>query len=719
MEAQITISGGIIGELSEKIPSNIIALNELIKNSYDAGANKVAVTLDSQSKTLTIVDDGCGMDENSINILFHISQSEKTYGVKNQYGRYTQGSKGLGFLSVFKFGKDVCWITKKEKGLKFCAQYDTLINSDNISSLVIPIEPCPEAQKGTKIVIKLEEYSADSLISYLSDLSNLQKVIYSFEDSSFEITLNVNGTSYSSKDKQPLIQIYPERQLYYVKYSSQEQKIKYYHNGVLILSKDYLFNANEYEIDIEIVIYQLKSRGKNNIIPLFYNPQGDLTPLIYINTNLFNNFNIFDPNIMKNIKTSDVLNQMIGSIRIFSSSSSLSFNSDRSQFLQNPLTDGIKEFLYNINKTIQTLGSQYKKYLLDFDILTTLTLPSNRLNDNSFLRSIIKDQFAFKDKVEIHKIDKKVVYSFAKKECYANIYQVNPNDEASSASSKGQTQEAGATTKGAEGKENSGEDNSVTTAKIILKQFNKKIDVPSGQINLYDEIIGAYDSKGNSISKNSIIVKEENAELQNAILQSVIIPCKKNIYYSYTDSITGLVTVRVEFEFVEPKSPVRSSSQKMPLIYIPAHQGYNISFNVSLGNLINQINMLDVDKYTEVLSCTLRATFELSIDSIKKCSKYSSLTWNKELKENIKLVISYIKSKKSFIGAVATSTKVDFDSLKNILEPSDVDVYVPKLHLGAHKSMQYVTKDEIVKLGKLAGVFVVVANEMINNPNIN
>lgn len=72
------------------------------------------------------------------------------------------------------------------------------------------------------------------------------------------------------------------------------------------MNYDYLFNASEYEIDIEIVIYQLKSRGKKHIIPLYYNPQGDLTPLIYVNTNLFNNFNIFDPNIMKNIKTSDV-----------------------------------------------------------------------------------------------------------------------------------------------------------------------------------------------------------------------------------------------------------------------------------------------------------------------------------------------------------------------------------------------------------------------------
>lgn len=52
------------------------------------------------------------------------------------------------------------------------------------------------------------------------------------------------------------------------------------------------------------------------------------------------------------------------------------------------------------NKTIQTVGSQYKKHLLDFDILTTLSLPSNQLNDNSFLRSIIKDRFAFKDQVD-------------------------------------------------------------------------------------------------------------------------------------------------------------------------------------------------------------------------------------------------------------------------------------------------------------------------------
>lgn len=34
----VKVSGNIIKELSEKIPSNNVALNELIKNAYDADA---------------------------------------------------------------------------------------------------------------------------------------------------------------------------------------------------------------------------------------------------------------------------------------------------------------------------------------------------------------------------------------------------------------------------------------------------------------------------------------------------------------------------------------------------------------------------------------------------------------------------------------------------------------------------------------------------------
>lgn len=82
MNLKIVVSGNIVTELSEKIPSNIIALNELIKNSYDADANEVIIRLDSQIKKLITSDDGLGMDYADIEKLPHIGKSEKHYGMK-------------------------------------------------------------------------------------------------------------------------------------------------------------------------------------------------------------------------------------------------------------------------------------------------------------------------------------------------------------------------------------------------------------------------------------------------------------------------------------------------------------------------------------------------------------------------------------------------------------------------------------------------------------
>ncbi|MGJ3522788.1 ATP-binding protein [Nitratidesulfovibrio sp. D1] len=78
LNSKIRVSGNIISELSEKIPSNIIALNELIKNSYDAGASYVTINLDTEARELLITDNGSGMDAEDINTLFHISNSKKS-----------------------------------------------------------------------------------------------------------------------------------------------------------------------------------------------------------------------------------------------------------------------------------------------------------------------------------------------------------------------------------------------------------------------------------------------------------------------------------------------------------------------------------------------------------------------------------------------------------------------------------------------------------------
>ena len=141
--------------------------------------------------------------------------------------------------------------------------------------------------------------------------------------------------------------------------------------------------------------------------------QNDLTPLIYVNSNLFNNYTIFNPNVMKNIKSGLSLNQMIGFVKINSSDKKMNFNSDRTQFLQNELTDEIISFLNNINKFIQTEGSKYKKHLVDLDFLKRTIIKSSELEVNKELiaRGLIKDTFIFKDKVNIQITDKSILYS--------------------------------------------------------------------------------------------------------------------------------------------------------------------------------------------------------------------------------------------------------------------------------------------------------------------
>ena len=83
----VKVSGNIIKELSEKIPSNNVALNELIKNAYDADAKNIEITIDTFNKKLTIADDGSGMDRESIASLFHIAKSIKKYGELRSNGR--------------------------------------------------------------------------------------------------------------------------------------------------------------------------------------------------------------------------------------------------------------------------------------------------------------------------------------------------------------------------------------------------------------------------------------------------------------------------------------------------------------------------------------------------------------------------------------------------------------------------------------------------------
>lgn len=362
----IRVAGNVVSELSEKIPTHIVALNELMKNSYDEFAKNVEITLDEDKKQLIVADDGKGLDRDDIRKLFHISKSEKKYGEIREnkelnIKRRTQGSKGLGFLSVFKFGKNVTWFTNKnDVGLKFSANLDEILNKEDVTEYKVLIDIDNKINKGTKIVIDLDDYSYKYLSDYFSQESNAAKVVDAFYSDNFNISLITNIIREGS-NKIDLLNYYNDDKLFDVSYSSDTGVIEFFENSKLIKSIDFHIDEEWYDLSLNISIYQLKPYGKRNIHGLFLRPKDDaITPLLYVNENIFYNFDLFDPNEMRSTKSSKSLHQMIGYIRINTNNKGIEFNSDRTNFVQNEYTEKIKQTLLRLNKEIQIEGSKVK-----------------------------------------------------------------------------------------------------------------------------------------------------------------------------------------------------------------------------------------------------------------------------------------------------------------------------------------------------------------------
>lgn len=417
-QVPITVAGNILSELSEKIPNNIIALNELIKNAYDACSPSVDITLDSESRLLTIRDYGIGMDTEGIKKLFHISSSDKHYGEIISYKdtkRLTQGSKGLGFLSVFRFGKKVYWKTAQNTQIsEFTVDFDSLVTEYNITDKRLDVTLSSSGDFiGTLIQIEINDYNVNTLKRYLSEEVNRNKILNSFiddkisdgkisADKNFIIKLNIDGEINSTDYEIQLQTQNKPQQLFEINYSSSDQNLVFRKDGKDIFSEEFSFNSDRYSLDINLAAYYLVSKGKSKINSLFYNPtNNNLTPLIYINNNLFNNYMLFDTELMATKKYSEVLKQLIGYISIKSSDSSIQFNSDRTQFSQSELTDEIAHFIEKLNEEIQRIGASLKNELRDFSSKTFIQnrIPEEETSNPDNLKKYIKPNFKLKDSI--------------------------------------------------------------------------------------------------------------------------------------------------------------------------------------------------------------------------------------------------------------------------------------------------------------------------------
>lgn len=103
-------------ELGEELVSkDEIAVSELVKNSYDADATLVEVSIGEDS--IAISDNGIGMSLDTVrDSWLVVGTSFKRRNMRSPSGRRVLGEKGIGRLSAFRLGRDIRIRTRSQGG---------------------------------------------------------------------------------------------------------------------------------------------------------------------------------------------------------------------------------------------------------------------------------------------------------------------------------------------------------------------------------------------------------------------------------------------------------------------------------------------------------------------------------------------------------------------------------------------------------------------------
>ena len=171
---------------ADLVTSDIVAVMELVKNSYDAGARTVTVRFGDGSPIpdyLEIEDDGCGMSRDVIeNVWCIVATPHKADNplITSPTGqRRVSGEKGLGRLSAARLGDEFRMWTRSvgEACWEVSASWPSLVKSDDSADSVVELRPYAGdfPQAGTRIRVgKLKQRWGDEQVEELrSKLSRL------------------------------------------------------------------------------------------------------------------------------------------------------------------------------------------------------------------------------------------------------------------------------------------------------------------------------------------------------------------------------------------------------------------------------------------------------------------------------------------------------------------------------------------------------------------
>ena len=211
----MSVELAVVESLGINLYSNAAAvLSELVANAYDADATEVRVNWrqDDGAQTVTVVDNGSGMDVHDVNSKFLVTGYNKREiegDLSRRWKRPFMGRKGIGKLSVFSIANRVfVYSTKDGNSIGLEIDIHALRERIKKKKAYHPDEkevPTEFQHSGTAIVLRdLRRKRADLTVSALRKRLARRFDVTSAtppEEGGFEIYINENKVTYADRQE--------------------------------------------------------------------------------------------------------------------------------------------------------------------------------------------------------------------------------------------------------------------------------------------------------------------------------------------------------------------------------------------------------------------------------------------------------------------------------------------------------------------------------------
>ncbi len=207
-ELVMTISLNALEHLGINLYSNVPAvLSEIVANAWDADAKTVKITIDKVTETITLEDDGVGMDRDGVidRFLTVGFKRRDERGDKTLDGRRPMGRKGIGKLSIFSIAQSAAVYTlagKHRTAFKMDREVIRKAIARTTGQQYKPEEIATfpsDLKKGTRIVLSGLSKSLSGMT--VEGLKRRVSRRFSVIGPKFDFTVTVNGEPITPQDR--------------------------------------------------------------------------------------------------------------------------------------------------------------------------------------------------------------------------------------------------------------------------------------------------------------------------------------------------------------------------------------------------------------------------------------------------------------------------------------------------------------------------------------